>query len=448
MAREIDDLRKLVRQNQQQNREADEPVGMSGRWNAAGTLTASDEPGTLFVRIGATSIEDKRPATKVVNAAVDTDVNIPVILEKRGKVWHVKRLDADRARQLYGAAIGNKATPRRVGDEIRETMPGRNLKPGRIRVWVAGTLKVNAEAFLYIDANGDEKLWQPNSANVLDLLGSVPTADSGNNRHRWVRIALDPNTDPPELVALPGTPQLVTLPLAGDEFVAIVVSGSYIPLDAVILTTGDTTEHDVPESDWAFGRQLFGNNAGGSGIQSIVPGTGINVDNTDPFNPIVSATGGGGGGSAPDIILQDQKAANTAGGGFTSGADQTRVINTEVRDAGGDCTLSSNQFTLAAGTYYLKAVVPAYAVNRHQAFLYNVSDSSVVAVGTAMYAGADTQGTVSQSVITAVFTIASPKAFAIRHRCQTTKNTDGFGVASNFASRTEIYTTVELWKIA
>lgn len=39
--------------------------------------------------------------------------------------------------------------------------------------------------------------------------------------------------------------------------------------------------------------------AGGGGggiVQSIVPGINITVDNTDPANPIVSATGGGGGG--------------------------------------------------------------------------------------------------------------------------------------------------------
>ena len=34
-----------------------------------------------------------------------------------------------------------------------------------------------------------------------------------------------------------------------------------------------------------------------TGIQSVVAGTNVTVDNTDPLNPIVSATGGGGGGS-------------------------------------------------------------------------------------------------------------------------------------------------------
>lgn len=33
------------------------------------------------------------------------------------------------------------------------------------------------------------------------------------------------------------------------------------------------------------------------GIQSIVQGDNITIDNTDPLNPVVSATGGGGGDS-------------------------------------------------------------------------------------------------------------------------------------------------------
>lgn len=32
---------------------------------------------------------------------------------------------------------------------------------------------------------------------------------------------------------------------------------------------------------------------GGGGVESVVAGTGISVDNTDPLNPIVSAVGGG-----------------------------------------------------------------------------------------------------------------------------------------------------------
>lgn len=42
----------------------------------------------------------------------------------------------------------------------------------------------------------------------------------------------------------------------------------------------------------------------GTGVQSVVAGTNVTVDNTDPANPIVSATGGGGGGGDFERIGQ------------------------------------------------------------------------------------------------------------------------------------------------
>ena len=64
------------------------------------------------------------------------------------------------------------------------------------------------------------------------------------------------------------------------------------------------------------------------------------------------------------LHLQDQKTSGTEGGNFTSGAWNTRTLNTEVTDTIGS-TLSSNQFTLPAGTYYIEASAPAYSVGRH-----------------------------------------------------------------------------------
>lgn len=142
------------------------------------------------------------------------------------------------------------------------------------------------------------------------------------------------------------------------------------------------------------------------------------------------------------IILRDEKAQNTGGGSFTSGAWQTRTLNTEVVDTGGYCTLSSNQFTLLSGTYEISATVPGYFCSRHQSKLYNVTDSSDTIFGSSEFAAdAETQ---TISVISGRFTIASTKTFEIRHRCESTSNIVGFGVQSNFA--TEVYTQVFLRK--
>ena len=51
------------------------------------------------------------------------------------------------------------------------------------------------------------------------------------------------------------------------------------------------------------------------------------------------------------VHLRDQQAANTVGGTPVATTWTTRVLNTEVTDASAICSLSSNQFTLAAGVY-------------------------------------------------------------------------------------------------
>jgi len=152
----------------------------------------------------------------------------------------------------------------------------------------------------------------------------------------------------------------------------------------------------------------------------------------------------------PYVCLRDEKTANTNGGDFTSGAWRTRVLNTKAADAAGICTLSSNQFTLQAGTYVITASAPAFDVNRHKTKLRNVTDGSDTLIGTSEWSYGPGSGATSQtrSLITGQFEIASAKAFEIQHRCETTKNIYGFGIASNWDSLVEVYTVVDLWKVA
>jgi hypothetical protein len=139
-------------------------------------------------------------------------------------------------------------------------------------------------------------------------------------------------------------------------------------------------------------------------------------------------------------LIQDQKTQNTPGGNFTSGADRTRTLNTIVSDSIG-VSLSSDQITLPAGTYQWVVTAPTQDVDRHQALLYNVTDAAVVQRGTSTFSASSIP---TSSMIMARVTITSLKAFEIRHRCQTTHNTTGFGLAANFG--TEIYTSVQIIK--
>ena len=144
--------------------------------------------------------------------------------------------------------------------------------------------------------------------------------------------------------------------------------------------------------------------------------------------------------------LSDTKATTTNGGTFTSGAWQTRTLNTEDSDSGGITSISANQFTLQAGTYRIAASAPAYSVDRHTAKLRNVTDGADAIVGTSELASSVGQG-YGRSFVVGKLTIASAKTFEIQHRCQTTQASTGFGIASNFGV-SEVYTVVEIWKVA
>lgn len=145
--------------------------------------------------------------------------------------------------------------------------------------------------------------------------------------------------------------------------------------------------------------------------------------------------------------ISDTKAANTNGGTFTASAWQTRTLNTEDSDADGIVSISSNQFTLQAGTYRIYASAPAYAVDRHKAKLRNISDGSDQIIGTTEFVGTSGGQPQTRSIISGQFTIASAKTFEIQHYCTTTSATNGFGVAANVGV-SEVYTIVELWKVA
>jgi len=135
---------------------------------------------------------------------------------------------------------------------------------------------------------------------------------------------------------------------------------------------------------------------------------------------------------------------STDGGTFTSGAWQTRQLNTIVGDS--FASLASNQITLASGTYFVFAWASANSVDKHIAKLYNITDSADILIGSNSSALASgTQQTNSE--IQGYFTISASKVIELQHRCQTTRATTGYGSNANF-SVNEIYASITLIKIS
>lgn len=149
------------------------------------------------------------------------------------------------------------------------------------------------------------------------------------------------------------------------------------------------------------------------------------------------------------ILLAEVKSAGTDGGDFISSAWRIRQLNTILSDAGGNCVLASNRFTLQPGTYRIRAVCPAYRVQQHKAGLWDHNGGQsgfwvAGVVGTARYAE-QSYNAMNDSLVVGRFTITEARTFELRHRCAGSVSGQGMGVAAGFGLD-EVYATVELWK--
>ena len=145
-------------------------------------------------------------------------------------------------------------------------------------------------------------------------------------------------------------------------------------------------------------------------------------------------------------IIADVKASSSNGGTFTQDAWQTRDLNTELDDPENIVSITSNQFTLQAGTYLVEWVAPAFAVDQHTTRLQNITDSSTAAEGASVYA--DSLNSVANSSSGAgIITTLSAKAFEIQHYCLVTNASNGLGVTTNVTGKNNVYTLVKIHKI-
>lgn len=147
---------------------------------------------------------------------------------------------------------------------------------------------------------------------------------------------------------------------------------------------------DAPSDGNTYGRKdgAWSAVGTGGGVQTIVAGTGVAVDATDPENPIISATGGGG---AADDVTYDNSTSGLAAG------DVQAAIDELAAGAGGDGVTSTtiqrivtstdpNQATID-GDLLIVLPVPKVVAAAHSDQTYGTSDSvssvSVVVPATA-----------------------------------------------------------------
>ena len=168
------------------------------------------------------------------------------------------------------------------------------------------------------------------------------------------------------------------------------------------------------------------------------------------FGDSTSQTTAATGGAHVSSAIVSQWGSNGNGGTFSSGAWRTRTLNHEI-DPDGIVSLSSNQFTLQAGTYVLKYYAPAYSVDDHQVVIYNATDGSYVSDSLGYNAHTwSNDATSNTSYGCCRFTISGAKAFELRHQCDTSKSDNGFGRGNGTLgvspNNKQLFSKVEIFK--
>lgn len=144
------------------------------------------------------------------------------------------------------------------------------------------------------------------------------------------------------------------------------------------------------------------------------------------------------------LHVREEQSNTTYAGGTSAASTVTRVLNTVVKNEITGASLSSNQFTLPAGTYFIDASAPANEVDRHRISLKNATDNSTTLLGQ----GCAIDASISQTHarLRGKFTITGAKAFEIRHYTESSRSVYGLGDYTNDGNNA-IYTEVIVQKV-
>ena len=148
-------------------------------------------------------------------------------------------------------------------------------------------------------------------------------------------------------------------------------------------------------------------------------------------------------------VICDKKGVNDDGGSATAGnysVYDVRNLNHELADPDGIVSISSNQFTLVAGTYWVEWRVPAYGVDMFTAELINVTDGTG---NRGSAPGKCNTDSVTYLHGSSYFTISASKTFEIRQHNQTARSSNGLGVRAGYSNSSlneTFYTFVYIYK--
>jgi hypothetical protein len=343
---------------------------------------------------------------------------------------------------------------------------------GTVTITALGTVVAGAERVLIFAGiltltHNASSLILPTGANITTAAGDVATMRSKGGGN-WVCVGYQRANGKPLVVNADDTFTVTSTdagatagpvvdlyrdsasPADSDLLAVIQANGRdsaankqlYASIQAILNDEGTGSEDGI----WQFLTAVAGTVAARLNIGAGIYTEGVTGGDkgTGTVNADAYYAGGVRLTAAPDAVMEDQKASATDGGTFTQGAWQTRVLNTEVRDASSLVSIAANAFTpTVAG--WVEWSAPARNVGAHKTRLFNVTDTTVAGVGSSEDASGSSDA-VTRSV--GGGPVVAGKAYRIEHQCASTTATVGFGQAVGFASTVEIYTRVNFWRTA
>ncbi|WP_147328067.1 MULTISPECIES: hypothetical protein [unclassified Duganella] len=196
---------------------------------------------------------------------------------------------------------------------------------------------------------------------------------------------------------------------------------------------------------WAAGTYVAGNvrysPADGRTYRCYVGVTGSTDPSADPTHWSCASAG-----QFPYLHVREEQSSGTAGGSSGATTTQVRTLNTVVgANTIPGASLSANKVTLPAGTYEFVAKAPTNQTGVTRLTLRNDTDSSDIMIGDNNNAGSSSSFVIWNRV-EGKFTISATKDIKLNHYTQSAVSSVGLGSATSLG--TEVYSSLQLWKVA
>jgi len=293
---------------------------------------------------------------------------------------------------------------------------------------------------------GDGGLTQNNFTNTLKTkLDGIEASATADQTGAEIKSAYEGESDTnaftdAEKTKLSGVEASATADQTAAEIRTLVESAS----DSNVFTDADHTKLDgiaASANNYSISTDLLDEDNMASDSATKVP-------SQQSVKAYVDANSGGGSGLFTSYArLSDTKAYNVSGGSASSGTIQIRTLNTEDFDPDGIVSLSSNQFTLGAGTYFMKYRTTYMQTDRSLAYIQDITASSTIQSSVSHGYSIDSSADDGDSLIGSCrVTISSDNVYELRHYTQTARATYGLGLAHSVSGINNIYTFVEIYK--